>query len=292
MNRKLEWKRLCIYLLLSFGMAWLIFIWYMATGHTWNGENQYLESLVGLGMLTPFMAHVLTRLLTGEGFSMIGKNSMMLGINWKNGKWKYYLAALFLPWLYFELAITILMIMFPSVIDVHYYKTFGISPVIIGAYPLICIVQGVIISFAALGEEGGWRGYMMPKLISLVGRKKAIVFGGIIWGLWHAPLTCIGHNFGTEYPGFPYVGILMMCVMCTAIGSILTYITVKTESVWPAAFMHAINNQNPGILKFIVNTESLEKSNSFMFLYFLQMIPMMILGIVCFFLLIRKDKNV
>ena len=74
--------------------------------------------------------------------------------------------------------------------------------------PANAIVSGTIGSFAALGEEGGWRGYMMPKLFKITGRKRALIIGGVICGLWHAPLTCIGHNFGTDYPGFPYLGIV------------------------------------------------------------------------------------
>jgi membrane protease YdiL (CAAX protease family) len=87
------------------------------------------------------------------------------------------------------------------------------------------MVSGTLVSVAALGEEGGWRGYMMPKLINIMGRGKALLLGGIIWGLWHAPLTCIGHNFGTDYPGFPFVGIIKMCIFCTLMGIILTFLT-------------------------------------------------------------------
>lgn len=53
-SKKTETKRLIIYLILSFGMAWTIFIIYILTGHKWDGSNANLESFVGLGMLTPF----------------------------------------------------------------------------------------------------------------------------------------------------------------------------------------------------------------------------------------------
>ena len=204
-DRKLEIKRLIIYLLFAFGIAWCIFIAFYLTGHKWDGTNQRLESLVGLGMLAPLIAHVLTRLITKEGFAMIGEGSMMLGISFKNKKWKYYLIAMFLPWLYIEISRLLPIIIKPEVWDAQYYKVLEIDKRLIFIYPLIVIIQTTILSFAALGEEAGWRGYMMPKLIKLMGLKKAVFVGGIIWGIWHAPLTCIGHNFGTDYPGFPYV---------------------------------------------------------------------------------------
>ncbi|MCR5476997.1 MAG: CPBP family intramembrane metalloprotease, partial [Lachnospiraceae bacterium] len=88
-----------------------------------------------------------------------------------------------------------------------------------------------------------------------MGRGKALAVGGVIWGLWHAPLTCIGHNFGTDYPGFPYPGILMMCLMCILMGVLLTFVTEKSGSVWPAVFLHAINNSGPSILQGFVNPD-------------------------------------
>ena len=125
--------------------------------------------------------------------------------------------------------------------------------------PVSAIYNGVIVSFAAFGEEFGWRAYMMPKLKSLMGKYPALIAGGIIWGLWHAPLTCVGHNFGTEYPGFPYVGIILMCLYCVLLGGILTYVTEKTGSVWPAAFLHGVNNASPSILAAFMNAEKLSQ---------------------------------
>ena len=97
---------------------------------------------------------------------------------------------------------------------------------------------------------------MMPKLLKITGRKRALIIGGVIWGLWHAPLTCIGHNFGTDYPGFPYLGIVCMCIFCTLMGVLLTFITEKSGSVWPAAIMHAVNNSNPSILGGFMNPDN------------------------------------
>ena len=100
---------------------------------------------------------------------------------------------------------------------------------------------------------------MMPKLRRLMGRNAALLTGGIIWGLWHAPLTCIGHNYGTDYPGFPWLGILRMCIMCTLMGVMLTFVTEKSGSVWTAAFLHAVNNAGPSILAGFTNSEAVEQ---------------------------------
>lgn len=281
MDKKTEIKRLCIYLILSFGLAWIIFLASNAAGFQWDGSEPYMESFIGLGMLMPFIAHLLTRLITKEGFPLTGKDSLILGIQLKNKKWKYYLFALFIPWLYFEVMHLLALLLVPDALDVNIIKEFGIGKEVAFAFPVITMVTCTIMSFAALGEEGGWRGYMMPKLMKLMGVPGAVITGGIIWGLWHAPLTCAGHNFGTDYPGFPYVGIIIMCIMCTLIGIMLTYITVKTESIWPAAIMHAVNNGNPCILKFFFNAETFAgKYPGPVAEYALLLIPMVVIDVI------------
>ena len=65
---------------------------------------------------------------------------------------------------------------------------------------------------------------------------------GVIWGLWHAPLTIVGHNYGVGYAGFPFVGILAMCLFCTVIGIFLSYVSLKTKSCIPAVLSHGAIN--------------------------------------------------
>ena len=275
-------KRLLIYLGLSFGMAWLIFFVFIFTGHTWSGSTPEMISLVSLGMLAPAVAHVITCKITGEGFRLSGKDSMMLGIDLKGKKWLFFLVAVILPVIYATLGDVIIWLSCP--------EAFGITdvrPFVAITYPLLAVVSGVVLSFAALGEELGWRGYMMPKLIELIGMPKAIITGGIIWGLWHAPLTCVGHNYGMDYPGFPYVGIILMCLMCMALGTVLTYVTIKTGSIWPAAFMHAVNNSMPSAMVVFMNLDVKIP----IWIHALSNIPLILLAILCFSLMMKKKEQ-
>ena len=225
-NKKTDLKRLLIYLGLCFGMTWLWFFAVNPKFTRWNDLSRYMISFISLGMLFPVIAHVLTRLITKEGFKMYGKDSAMFGISFKDRKWIYFLLALLLPCLITELGNLFAILFCRQLFDPGYPKELDMDYRIFFLQPLAAIFTGVIGSFAAFGEEGGWRAYMMPKLIKLFGGKKALplIIGGIIWGLWHAPLTCIGHNFGTDYPGFPFLGILMMCAFCILMGVILTFL--------------------------------------------------------------------
>ncbi|MCR5282976.1 MAG: CPBP family intramembrane metalloprotease [Lachnospiraceae bacterium] len=254
-DKKTEGKRLAIYLVLSFFLAWLWFLLTIGSGETWEDMSNEKQSLVALGMMCPLIAHILTRLITKEGFAMTGKGSMMLGIVFRDRRWIWYLLAFILPWAYTELGNVIGLLLRPETYDPTYYQILDVDRRILFLLPVSALVSGTIGSFGAFGEEGGWRGYMMPKLFSVMGRVPALITGGIIWGLWHAPLTCIGHNFGTDYPGFPYVGILKMCIFCTLVGMMLTVLTEKSGSVWPAVFMHAISNAHPAILQGFINPD-------------------------------------
>ena len=59
----------------------------------------------------------------------------------------------------------------------------------------------------AVGEEAGWRGYMMPRLKERLGLLNGRLLGGVIWGVWHWPLMLlVGYEYGTNYLGAPCWG--------------------------------------------------------------------------------------
>ena len=97
------------------------------------------------------------------------------------------------------------------------------------------------------GEEFGWRGYLLPKLMPL-GKWKAYTLVGIIWGLWHAPLILAGFN----YPGFPVLGVLGMIGMTTTFGFYINEMTLRHRSSILAGWMHgAFNGQFYGVWRIL-----------------------------------------
>ena len=105
---------------------------------------------------------------------------------------------------------------------------------------------GLLIAF---GEEYGWRGYLQSELIKL-GRVKGVLLVGVVWGVWHAPVIAMGHN----YPGHPVLGPIAFLVFNLILSVFLGYLVLKTGSVWQAALMHAILNQGYAWMIAIVNT--------------------------------------
>ncbi|RME86957.1 MAG: CPBP family intramembrane metalloprotease, partial [Anaerolineae bacterium] len=94
----------------------------------------------------------------------------------------------------------------------------------------------------ALGEELGWRAFLLPRLLPL-GQWKAIVLTGLIWGLWHAPAILQGLN----YPEHPVAGVGMMMVFTTLLSVIFSWLYLNTGSPWAPALAHGSVNASAGL---------------------------------------------
>jgi len=95
----------------------------------------------------------------------------------------------------------------------------------------------------AFGEEWGWRGYLLEKLVSF-GQVKGLLLSGVIWGVWHAPIIMLGYN----YPLYPRAGVFFMVITCVLIGVVLGWMRLATRSIWPAVIAHGALNGSAGVV--------------------------------------------
>ncbi len=103
---------------------------------------------------------------------------------------------------------------------------------------LQAMIAGVTVNtLAAFGEEAGWRGLLLSELLPLGAWKSSLMIGAV-WGLWHAPLVLMGHN----YPDHPGVGVLLMVIFCVLLSPLLTLVTLRGNSVLAAAILHGTIN--------------------------------------------------
>src|SRR5215211_973368 len=97
----------------------------------------------------------------------------------------------------------------------------------------------------SLGEELGWRGYLLPQLLS-TGRRRALVLVGLIWAAWHMPLiflTPLYHSTGNRLIVLPlFVGSIV------AGSFFFGYLRIWTDSVCPASIAHSSHNVAWGTL--------------------------------------------
>lgn len=244
-------KQLITYVIVTFALTWayeFAVVW-PAAGNSMSGQT--IQLLIMGCMFFPALGMLLTRLITREGFS-----ELMLRPRFRGNAGRYLLAY-FAPGVLVILGAGLYFALFPDKLDWsapvlrQAMEASGI-PYEAQAVPMNMLLaiqagQGILMGgilnlIPSLGEEWGWRGYMMPRLLKTMKPLPALLLGGVIWGLWHAPLTAVGHNYGLGYPGFPWTGIGAMCVFCTAFGILLTWLTEKTGSCLPAAIAHGALN--------------------------------------------------
>lgn len=259
-NKKLETKRILIYLALTFTITYSFCFFVIYPLNNSDNVRTNLDSLTTLLiaaiMFFPALSVLLTRLITKEGF----KNAW-LHPHFK-GNIKTYLLAYFGPGVLTLLGTALHFIIFPDDFD----SSFGFLNTMLesaGAsadtYPMslstLILIQaltglffGPLMNFlTCFGEEWGWRGYLLPKMSEKLPLIPMLLVNGVIWGLWHAPITALGHNYGVGYPGFPFTGIAAMCVFCIVIGAFLSYVSLKTQSCIPAVLGHGAINSIAGI---------------------------------------------
>lgn len=105
---------------------------------------------------------------------------------------------------------------------------------------LIMSLLGILVGvLTALGEESGWRGYLMPALTESWGTTKALIFTSLFWGAWHLPILISG----LYMPGTPiWYKVPAFLLMILPVGMIYGIVAIKTRSVWPVAVLHAAHN--------------------------------------------------
>lgn len=111
----------------------------------------------------------------------------------------------------------------------------GTTPVVF-AGTTVAIVA--VASIEAIGEELGWRGYLLPRLTDL-GRVRAGLAGGLLWATWHAPLIYIAAAYR---PGAGPLYMVSFTVTIVAMGFIANELRIASGSSWPAVVFHGAHN--------------------------------------------------
>ena len=150
-------------------------------------------------------------------------------------KISYILLAVLIPLVYLLIPYLVYWKTHP---DNYGYTGVALTVVLKDCLPMMII--GIFPSvLSALGEEIGWRGFMLPAVSERTGSTKALFITGLFWAAWHLPLLA----FGDYMSGAPVWYKLPAFVLCIVpVGIIIGSLTYMSKSVWPAAFLHAAHN--------------------------------------------------
>jgi membrane protease YdiL (CAAX protease family) len=250
-------KPLAWFLVISFGISWILF----SIPLLFTGDETRLaiamQICFALGMWGPGLAAILVTLFIEKiPFKSLRLNTL--------GSKPMYLVAWLLPTFVNLATLGVTLAIGTGVYDGSFSRiSEALAQVPAGSNlpplgVLVAIQIASAILFApfinivfALGEELGWRGFLLPRLLPL-GQWRAILLVGIIWGLWHAPTTLL---FGYNFPLHHYLGVLLMVVGCILLGTLLAWLYLKTRSPWAVALAHGAFNATAGLGFLFLNKE-------------------------------------
>ena len=198
------------------------------------GESPWL--VYGL-MWTPGLASIVARLVFREGFRdvsfRVGGRAgwKALGLAWAlppavgfvayGLAWATGLASFRIP----ALAEAGLAWLQPPV---RFAVLFGLSMTLVALLSVL----------SAAGEEIGWRGYLLTRLVEAE-VPRPVLLSGLVWAVWHLPLILSG-----QYAAGPSRALSAVVFALTVVGIsfVIGWMRLTTGSVWPAVALHAVWN--------------------------------------------------
>ncbi|MFC7044543.1 CPBP family intramembrane glutamic endopeptidase [Halobacteriaceae archaeon GCM10025711] len=247
-------RRIGLFLLVAFGFSWLVGAYVSATGGLAGGtvRASTLTGLLVVYMFGPALGHLVVRTVTDAEWSLDAawlRPHLRKGLRW-------YVVAWLFPAVTTLTGVALYYALFPQHFDLAMEgvrTTLGteigsaVSPATIAVVQLVVALTlgPAINTFVAFGEEFGWRGFLLQHLLPL-GTRQAVVLTGVVWGVWHWPVIAMGYNYGFDYPGAPWAGMLAMVWVTVFLGSVLAWVTLRSGSVWPAALGHGAFNAIAG----------------------------------------------
>lgn len=233
------------YLVLTFGFCWLM-------GFSFYAFDGQLHSVVGfiLSVIYMFVPALVVLLIYNK------KITEFLPLSLAPSRW--YLVALVLPWVIsaasFGVSLLFEGVRFDPQMSGVLEKMSGqltaeqlaqaqVNRPQFWMLALQAFIGGVTLNaFYAMGQELGWRGLLLREWKAKGFWPSALLIG-LVWGVWHAPLVLLGHN----YPENPETGVVLMTLWCIALSPLIQWVRLKARSVAAAALFHGMINATAGL---------------------------------------------
>ncbi len=169
--------------------------------------------------------------------------TLLLKLRPKTASWPYYLAVL-LGWPVLDsAALGLQSLVTGEPLATLEFKLWYLAPVV--------LVTALLTDAGPMGEELGWRGFALPRLLALFSSPLGVAIGlGLVWGVWHLPAFFVSgtaqHSTG--------MGIAWLIAGTTLTSIIMTWIYRRTGGDVLAAglLVHLMNNLTQAKLPFVV----------------------------------------
>jgi uncharacterized protein len=228
---KVAWRHVVGFVLLAYGIAWAF--WGPVMGDAWHAittgstPSSYLApGFAVFGMFAPAIAAVIMRL-------WVSKEGLRGSLGPVRHKLRWYALAILGPALFVTAVVAI-----ASVTGISEF-TLGVDKPFTYVWLTLLLINTPITAVLTFGEEYGWRGYLLPKLLPL-GEFRASAIIALIWAPWHLPLLMVGLNYLSKNP---LAVMAFMLVFTLGLSMALTRLFVAAGgSVMVVAFAHASLN--------------------------------------------------
>lgn len=229
-------RPIIIFLILTFTFSSLFYLLIIHSGRIAGGSGLFSTGL----MWCPGIAALSTCLIIKQKIS---------GLGWQWGDSKYQVWSYLIPMFYVLLAYVIVWL---SGLGGFYNKEFlaikaeafgfkDVSPTFMFVlYVLLMGSIGIIKSCAnALGEEIGWRGFLVPRLYDKIGYTKTALLSGLIWSLWHYPILLFA-DYNSQTPMWYALGCFT--ILTVSLSFTYTWLRIRSGSLWTSVLLHASHN--------------------------------------------------
>jgi membrane protease YdiL (CAAX protease family) len=225
--------RLFLLLLLFFSSFFYAFVLFVP-----GAQTRWLSYSAAF-MWCPGLAALLTQLALHRN---------VRGLGWRPGQLQYHAFAYAFP-LAFCLPVYLLVWLLDlGAFDAHALEAgrsrLGLPPSMFGS-AAVAVLAAVLAPAGMLGEELGWRGFLVPRLARVTDLRRTSLITGAIWALWHYPVQLA--VLPVYMPHLPlWYAAACFSVSVIAISFVYTWLRLRSASVWPAALLHATSNAFQG----------------------------------------------
>jgi membrane protease YdiL (CAAX protease family) len=222
------------YLLLTAALSSFFYVRIIQASHGGGRLGGFL--ILGL-MWCPGLSGLVTRLIF-QG------NLRGLGFGW--GRTKYQMASYWIPLVYAS------VVYIPCWLAGYYDSNSHELAGLMQRFPRLPHAMGLPLLFfflatvgvlgsciSALGEELGWRGFLVPQLAKITSYPRVALVSGAVWALWHYPIILFAGYHGT---GPLWYSVVCFTVMVLGISFVFAWMRLKSGSVWTGMLLHASHN--------------------------------------------------
>lgn len=223
-------RSIVVYLVLTLALSAVFYRLIIRSGSLGAHGGLYVLAL----MWSPGAAGLLTRLFFQGNWR---------GHGWGWGRTRYQLSSYGIPLAYAAVVYVPLWMGgfadFQASIIARVCQRFGVGASVPHYFLLLATVGMARSSVSALGEELGWRGFLVPQLAKIMPFGGVALTSGILWSLWHYPLILLA-NYHGDGPRWYSLGCFT--VMVVGISFLFAWMRLRSGSVWTGMFLQASHN--------------------------------------------------